>query len=228
MSKEQDNRHLQMSRDAGRDPVDGQEPVPLWLVTLFGVLLAWGGWYVGTYAANFRWLELDPEPAAHGAASQPAEDPLALGKRLYMGNCVSCHQADGKGVAGQYPPLAGSEWVNGNPAWMKRIVNNGFEGPVTVMGQQYNNAMPAFGGKFSDKQMSAVISFVRTNAEWGNRGGPVSIESVAATKAAIKSRTAPWSESELHAVKGDEAPAATSGPSSAPSTVPAAASAPSR
>lgn len=189
------------------DPTDGYEPVPLWLLTFFGGLLAWGGWYIGQYNGGWNSLSLD-EHAGAGmvVASQPFEDPLVLGERLFKGNCVSCHQSDGRGLPGQYPTLNGSEWVNGNPAWMKRILLHGLEGPITVEGANYNGAMPAFGARFTDKQIAAVITFIRTNAKWGNTASAVLPEAVAATRDATKGRTAPWSASELLVIKSDEGP----------------------
>lgn len=199
--------------DPTADPEDGYEPVPLWLIAMFGGLLAWGGWYLGTYSAGFRWYELD-EKALYKAqpATQAEEDPIALGKRIFQGNCVSCHQASGEGVPGQYPTLHASEWVLGNPAWMKRIVLNGLEGPIEVKGQRYNSAMPPFGAKFNDKQIAAVINYVRTNQDWQNSAEPVTPESVAATRDATKGRSVPWTASELLAITTDEAPAAQTEP----------------
>lgn len=219
MSQQQDETKRHFHGDTAAEPADGYEPVPLWLFTFFGALLLWGGWYLGAFNGGWNSYELD-ENARYGAgaASQPAEDPIVLGKRIFSGTCVSCHQADGKGLPGQYPTLNGSEWVAGTPAWMKRIVLNGLEGPITVKGASYNNAMPALGAKLSDKQIAAVISFVRTNTAWGNNSGTVSPESVAATRAVVKSRTTPWSPSELQAITTDEQPAATSAPATTQST----------
>lgn len=205
------------TEDVSHEPSDGYEPVSLWLIAFFGALLAWAGWYVGTYSGGFGAFELTPEPALLSSASQPAEDPLVLGKRLYLGNCAACHQADAKGLPGQYPPLAGSEIVHGTPAWMKRILLHGLEGPLTVKGQTFNGNMPAFGPKFSDRQLAAVISFERTNKDWGNNAGAVTPESVEATRAATKGRTAAWTASELLAIKTDEAPASPAS-TSAPAT----------
>lgn len=217
MSDQENKVHL--GHDASSDPTDGYEPVPLWLLTIFGVLLAWGGWYLGTYAAQFRWLELDETPGAGlAAASQPTEDPVTLGKRIFSGNCVSCHQADGKGLPGQYPTLNGSEWVHASPAWMKRIVLHGLEGPIQVAGANYNNAMPPFGPKLTDKQIAAVITYVRTNAEWGNKASAVSPEDVAATRAATKGRTTPFSPSEIQSIKADDVAAATGPTTKGPTT----------
>lgn len=204
----QDESHLQVSADGSADPTDGYEPVPLWLLSIFGLFLGWGGWYLGTYASNFNWLQLDEHISGQLApATQQAEDPIALGKRIFSGNCVSCHQGNGQGLR-QYPSLNGSEWVHLHPGVMKRIILHGLEGPITVKGANFNNAMPPLGQKLSDKQIAAVISFVRTNAEWGNKAEAITPESVAATRTATKARTAPWSASELQAIKADDIAAA--------------------
>lgn len=202
------------------EPHDGFEPVPLWLVTFFGLLLFWGGWYVAQYAGDWRSDVLEEDPAALRSAAAPpaAEDPMVLGRRLFVGNCAACHQPTGLGIAGQYPPLVGSEWVQGNPGRIKRIVLHGFEGEVTVKGSVYNNAMTPFAQKLSDKQIAAILTYIRGNPEWGNNAGAVSPESVAATRDATKSRTGPFSQAELLAVNTDEGPAPTSGPASSPAS----------
>ena len=192
------------------DPRDGYEPVPVWLVALFGGLLFWGGYYLATYNGGFRGDVLDevPQSRAFGTDTKPKPtDPLALGQRLFT-TCAACHGADGAGRPG-YPPLAGSEWVVGNPARIKRILLNGLEGPITVHGQPYNNVMPAFGTKYTDEQIAALLTYVRQ--AWGNAAPAVPPESVTATRTATRSRTAAWTASELLAITADDytAPAST-------------------
>lgn len=186
------------------DPVDSFQPIPIWLVSIFGGLMLWGGWYLGTYSGGWDSSVLEENPAVQVTTAPAEEDPLTLGKRLFTANCVVCHQANAQGVAGQYPPLAGSEWVHGHAGWMKRIVLNGLEGAITVKGQRFNNAMPPFSLKLNDRQIAAVISFVRTNEEWGNKVDAVSPESVAATRLVVKTRQNPWSASELQMVSSDD------------------------
>src|SRR5581483_3749710 len=77
-------------------------------------------------------------------------DPLVVGRRLYTANCAACHQPTGLGVSGQFPPLAGSEWVGGEPAVLTRILLQGLQGPLLVSGQSYNGNMPAFGARLND------------------------------------------------------------------------------
>lgn len=184
------------------DPRDGYEPVPLWLITLFGVLLFWGGWYLAEYGGGFRADVLDPRPQARfpgGVAADVPEDPVALGKKLFTANCVSCHQQGGQGVPGQYPPLAGSQWVLGPPARLNRILLHGLAGEITVLGETYNGNMPAFGERLSDERIAAVLTYVRQ--EWGNAADPIPPESVAATREATKERRQTWSAPELLAIE---------------------------
>ncbi len=199
------------------DPKDGYEPVPLWLVAVFGALVFWGGWYVATYSGGFRGDVLDEHPEARYGTAAPTPtappDPLVVGKRLFTANCVACHQASGTGQPGVYPPLAGSEWVLGLPARPLRILLHGLSGPVSVKGQTYNGEMPSFGGKLKDDQIAALLSYVRQ--EWGNGAAPVSPAAVAATRSATAGRTQPWTQSELLAVAVNdlnETPAPTTAP----------------
>ena len=206
------------------EPTDGLEPIPLWMVAFFGILIFWGGWYLARYVGDWRSDMLEEDPAAlrvASAANTAGEDPVTLGKRIFTGNCAVCHQSTGLGVPGQYPPLAGSEWVAGNPARIKRLVLHGGEGQIEVKGSTYNNAMPAFGPKLTDKQIAAVLTFVRGNKDWGNTSESISPEAVAATRQATKARTNPWSPAELLAINTDESPAApasTSAPASGPTS----------
>jgi mono/diheme cytochrome c family protein len=184
------------------EPRDGYEPVPLWLIILFSVLLFWGGWYLAEFGGGFRADVLDPRPEARfpgRAAVDAPQDPVALGKKLFTANCVSCHQQGGQGVPGQYPPLAGSEWVLGSPARLKRILLHGLAGDVVVKGETYNGNMAAFGARLSDEYIAALLTFLRQ--EWGNDASPIPPESVAATREATRERREPWSADELLAIE---------------------------
>lgn len=199
------------------DPRDGYEPVPVWLVAVFGGLLFWGGYYLATYSGGFRSDVLDEDPTARyaggGAVAPKPLDPIALGQRLFM-TCAACHQANGQGGPG-YPPLVGSEWVVGEPARLKRILLHGMEGPVSVRGQMYNGNMPAFAAKYTDEQIAAVLTYIRQ--AWGNSAGPIPPDSVTATRMATRARMTPWTAAELLAVTADEY---TAPPATVPATLP--------
>jgi mono/diheme cytochrome c family protein len=110
---------------------------------------------------------------------------------------VACHQANGLGTPGQFPPLAESDWVNeAEPGRMIRIVLNGLQGPITVKGQNYNNVMVSW-NMLSDDDIAAVITFVRQNREWGNKASAVTPEQVKAVRAKVKGRTTAYTPDEL-------------------------------
>lgn len=102
----------------------------------------------------------------------------AEGKQLYA-TCAACHQADGKGIPNAFPPLAGSEWVNGPAENLIRIQLRGLQGPITVKGAQYNSVMPPQAQQ-SDAEIAAVLTYVRSN--FGNDASPVTPDQVKALR----------------------------------------------
>lgn len=103
------------------------------------------------------------------------------GESVYGKYCVTCHKEDGQGVPDAFPPLAGAEWVEGDPGRLIRLVLNGMQGPITVRGEQYNNVMTphAF---LTDEQIAAVLTYVRSS--FGNDAPPVESSTVRAVRAA--------------------------------------------
>jgi mono/diheme cytochrome c family protein len=89
-----------------------------------------------------------------------------------------------------FPPLAGSNWVNGRDTTVMQILLHGIHGTLTVNGTAYNGTMPAFGTQLSDAEIAAVLTHVRSH--WGNHGGPVSASQVATQRAATAARNEPW------------------------------------
>ncbi len=97
------------------------------------------------------------------------------GKRLYTQNCAACHQLDGKGIPGAFPPLAGSDYLLEDPTRGIHAILEGLEGPLTVNGQLYNSVMPAM--QLNDEEVASVLTYVLNS--WGNEGGEVSPQQVA-------------------------------------------------
>jgi nitrite reductase (NO-forming) len=99
------------------------------------------------------------------ATASTLEDQLKFGKTIYAQNCAACHQPDGKGIVGAFPPLASSDFFNAD--WKRSIdvVKNGLSGAVTVNGQLYNGVMPALG--LSDEDISNVLTYI--SHSWGNK-----------------------------------------------------------
>jgi len=105
--------------------------------------------------------------------ARPAADQS--GQQLYIKYCLTCHQADGAGVRGMFPPLAENEKITGSSKDLITIVLFGLEGPIEVNGKEYNQVMPAQ-DYLEDKQISDILTFIRTS--WGNKASPVKPEEV--------------------------------------------------
>ena len=130
-------------------------------------------------------------------------DPREVGKKLYNNAaCNTCHQVNGIGVPGVYPPLAESEWVNGSEERVIRILLYGLQGPLKVKGVEFPGTapMPAFGKvagsgyNWSDDKIAAVLTYVRS--DFGNNSKPITAEQVAAIRAKEADRKA-YTQEEL-------------------------------
>jgi len=122
------------------------------------------------------------ESANNAGASAEANNPASAsdGAVIYDANCSSCHQSDGRGISGAFPPLAGNPVVTGNPTAVIAIVKNGLDGRVEVNGQAYSGIMPRWKGVLTDEQIAAAISYIRSS--WHNRAPGVSVSQVEAIK----------------------------------------------
>jgi nitrite reductase (NO-forming)/hydroxylamine reductase len=105
------------------------------------------------------------------------------GEGLYKQFCLSCHQPDGNGVRGMYPPLAGNPTITGPADSVITIVLKGLQGPIEVNGREYNQVMPAQ-DYLTDKQIADILTFIRSS--WGNKAGPVKQEQVAKIRKTAK------------------------------------------
>jgi nitrite reductase (NO-forming)/hydroxylamine reductase len=133
--------------------------------------------------------ETPDEPAAGDTAVHDAEVAAAgagalmeQGKAVYLANCAACHQPDGKGLKGAFPPLAGSDYLQGDRKQVMAAALFGLSGPITVNGEDYNGVMPSL-GHLSDADLAAALTFVW--GSWGNSGAAVSVEEVAALRAEL-------------------------------------------
>jgi mono/diheme cytochrome c family protein len=192
MNQEQRRKAANAQRQReNADPDESVRPLPWVLVMLLGAMAMWGAFYIyitpsgedSAYGDQRTVADLRPPVAAAGGAA--AID----GKQVYAGKCVACHQATGLGVAGVFPPLAGSEWVTGDEVVLTHILLHGINGEMVVKGNTYNGAMPAW-NSMSDGEIAAVITFIR--AEWGNTAAPVLEATVKEQREATKDRTQPY------------------------------------
>lgn len=120
------------------------------------------------------------------------EDPIQLGRTVYMteGMCGSCHQPEGQGVPGSYPPLAGSEWVQGDRDRLIKIALQGLSGTIERGGIEYSNEMPAQGALLDDRLMAAALTYIRS--AWGNTSDAIHLDEVAAIRKRYAKLDHPW------------------------------------
>lgn len=104
------------------------------------------------------------------AATKPA---AASGKDIYNRTCVACHQPNGQGVPGTFPPLAKSDYMANKENTIRQVLK-GSTGEITVNGNKFNNTMP--GQMLSDEEIAAVLTYVYGN--FGNSGGTVTPDEV--------------------------------------------------
>lgn len=140
-----------------------------------------------------------------GAVKAPVVYPKEVmeartrGGEIYGRICTACHQPHGRGLAPDFPPLAGSEWVNGPSAPVVLAVIHGLSGPVSVTGKTYNGIMPP-NPTFTDQEVADVLTFIRTS--FGNEAAPVSAAEVKALRARFADRKEMWKAEELKAAAG--------------------------
>ncbi|MBW7930744.1 MAG: c-type cytochrome, partial [Gammaproteobacteria bacterium] len=122
------------------------------------------------------------EHQAEVAKGTPDAAVMAKGETLYKQNCAACHQADGKGMTGVFPPLAQSDFIAKDPMSVLDTTVRGRQGELVVNGVTYNNVMPAI-SYLSDEELSQVITYVLNS--WGNPGGIVSKKMVGDYRKAV-------------------------------------------
>ena len=182
------------------EPRDGFEPIPMWLTVFYGLIVFWGGYYLASYSGGFQPDVYNERRLPRMASGEPAEpDPLKRGQRLFTVNCSACHQSTGEGVKGQFPPLAGSEWVVGDYGRLVRILLHGLQGPIEVRGEAYNGNMPAFGNKLDDSQLSMVLTYIRQ--AWENAAAPISKEVIAQIRTEDPQSRPAWTAAELREIE---------------------------
>lgn len=119
------------------------------------------------------------EPSSHVESSEETKNKFARGEEIYSAQCAACHQPDGKGLAGTFPPLADSDYLMTDKTRAIKQIINGSSGEMMVNGKIYNGIMPA--PQLTDEEVQLVTYFIM-NA-WGNEGGEVSADDVKKAKA---------------------------------------------
>ena len=170
------------------DPEEAVRPMPVAALLVAAAMVIWAVVYIlstepltlSQFGDQRTRAELSGPVAAAGGAVD--------GKALYAAQCAACHQATGAGLPGVFPPLDGSEWVQGEPRVLANILLHGITGEITVKGNKYQGAMPAF-PQLSDAELAGIASFIRGN--WSNKADALQAE-LFAKERADGSRTTPF------------------------------------
>ena len=135
--------------------------------------------------------EAADEPGAAGGdtvvhtaevAAAGKDDLVARGKEVYLANCAACHQPGGEGLAGAFPPLKDSDFLQGDRKAVLSAAMFGLSGPITVNGVEYNGVMPSL-GHLPDEDLAAALTYVF--ATFASDAPAVSVEEVAALRAEL-------------------------------------------
>jgi cytochrome c oxidase cbb3-type subunit 2 len=128
-------------------------------------------------------LSLKQVPVAEISASGQAPPSPAggaetgRGAQVYASHCASCHQPNGEGVPGAFPPMEGDPvTTDKDPTRHIEIVLFGLKA-TAISGVNYTAPMPAQAEMLSDSEIAAVINYERKS--WGNNAPTITPEDVA-------------------------------------------------
>lgn len=157
-------------------------PVPTWAWVLLLVVVAWSTFYFAQQWNTPREMAGSPTYSLFAGSSEDAisaGEPSSkenIGAGLYRTSCASCHQGNGEGVSGAFPPLAGDPVVTQeDPTRHIEIILFGMQGEA-INGIEYSAAMPPFSEQLSDEEVAAIVNHERTS--WGNDAPTVTAEQV--------------------------------------------------
>ena len=91
-------------------------------------------------------------------------ESIARGKTIYVERCMSCHQENGLGIEGSFPPLAKADFLTKSLDKAIYAVKFGMEGKVIVNGKEFDNLMPNPG--LENNEVADVMNYIRNT--WGN------------------------------------------------------------
>ncbi len=191
--------HAELNREK-HPPTNGFLHAPLIFVFMFGCLI---------FVCSIQLAHSTNKFALHPERKKPdlsaeeieiirLERKKESGEKIFKLRCASCHQANGLGIAGQFPPLAGSKWATSDPGLISKIIINGLKGEIQVKGQTYGSNQNMVAVPINDREIANVVTYVRQ--AWGNEASEVSEEEVSGFRAESSNQEGQWTGEQLRTI----------------------------
>jgi mono/diheme cytochrome c family protein len=132
----------------------------------------------GLFVLETALMSQTKKPAAPVQAAVP-QATMDRGKKVYLEQCLACHQADALGVQNMNPPLVKTKQILGDKVALVKIVLNGMTG-IEIEGEDYHGVMAAH-SDLTDLQISDVLTYIRNS--FGNKARAISVAEVKAIRA---------------------------------------------
>ena len=126
--------------------------------------------------------------ASSASGTLSLQDQVHAGEALFAGTCSVCHQANGAGLAGVFPPLAKSDFLAADTGRAIDAVLRGLTGKLKVNGVDYDSVMPPM-NQLNDDEVANILTYVLNS--WGNPGGRISTDDVKKQRASAAPAAAP-------------------------------------
>ena len=184
------------------EPTSGFLHTPLIFVFVFGCLIFICSIQLAHTTNDFQLhppleiVELSPEEQE----TRRFERKIKSGGKIFAARCASCHQANGLGIAGQYPPLDGSKWVTSDPGLITNIILKGLKGEIVVKGQKYGTsaAVNMAAVQIDDREIANVVTYVRQ--AWGNEASEVFEDEISSVRSASSDQQEQWTGDQLQSM----------------------------
>jgi mono/diheme cytochrome c family protein len=171
------DEHKAQAREQG-EPFERTQPVPLAVLLVIAGIFLWAIIYIANSDVGGAPAIGDQRTIATlraDASVSNVKGEVVDGAQVFAEHCLACHQGSGLGIAGAFPPLAGSEWVSSSPNVLVNILLHGIDGNLVVLG---------------NAKIAAVLSHIRS--QWGNQAEPVDEKTVTEIRAATANRNTPY------------------------------------
>jgi mono/diheme cytochrome c family protein len=126
------------------------------------------------------------------------ERKIESGKQIFAIQCASCHQKNGLGLPGQFPPLSGSKWATSDPGLISKIVLKGLKGEIEVKGVTYGQTLNMVPLPLKDREIANITTYVRQ--AWGNKASEITEEEISEFRTESTNQVDQWTGEQLRSM----------------------------